>query len=390
MKTLLLVALTILLGVALGIGAAGLRIRAATWNPKLDESVETAAAPLSRPIGPAPKAVVDQTEYKFGTLDMSDSGSHDFVFTNAGDAPLTLASGGTSCRCAMSKLDRERIPPGGSAKVTVTWKPIDKLGPYRQTAKIRTNDPARPQITLTVSGRITVATRFSPPELVFSRLSAGETSTGKSRLFCYLDEPLKIPGHRWSDAATASYFDVALQSLSAEELKEEPSARSGVLVAVTVKPGLPPGPIHQKLLLQTNVASSPTLMLPIQGNIGGEIAVVGRGWDPDTGILTLGEVSRRTGIERKLILVVRGPLRKEVEFKPMRVAPSVLKVSLGQRSEINSGAVVQIPLTIDIPQDSPPMNHLGSEQGELGEIILETTHPQVPKLRILVRFAIVG
>ena len=121
-----------------------------------------------------------------------------------------------------------------------------------------------------------------------------------------------------------------------------------------------------------------------------EIAVVGRGWDPDTGILTLGEVSRRTGIERKLILVVRGPWRKEVEFKPVRVAPSVLKVSLGQRSEINKGAVVQIPLTIDVPKDSPPMNYLGSEQGGLGEIILETAHPQVPKLRILVRFAIEG
>ena len=70
--------------------------------------------------------------------------------------------GGTSCRCTMSKLGQEKIPPGGSTKVTVTWKPIDKPGPYQQTAKILTNDPARPQVTLTISGRITAAVQLSP------------------------------------------------------------------------------------------------------------------------------------------------------------------------------------------------------------------------------------
>ena len=44
---------------------------------------------------------------------------------------------------------------------------------------------------------------------------------------------------------------------------------------------------------------------------------------------------------------------------------------------------------IEIPPGSPTVDCLGSEQGKLGEIILESTHPQVPKLRILVRFAVV-
>ena len=390
MRTLLLVTLAVVLGVALGAGTAVLRIRTRPWNPKLDEGVKKAtAASKSPPSGPAPKAVVDKAEYDFGTRDIeASSGSHDFVFTNKGDAPLSLSEGGTSCRCTMSKLGQEKISPGGSTKVTITWKPIDKPGPYQQTAKILTNDPAQPQITLTVSGRVTAAMRFSPSELVFSRLSVGETSTAESRLFCYLDTPLKILGHKWSDAATAPYFDVTRQPLSAAELKEEPTARSGVLVKVTLKAGLPQGPIHQKLVLQTNTASSPTLS--IEGAIGSEIAVVGHGWDPDTGILHLGEVSRNLGAQRRLMLVVRGPMRKQVTFKPLSVAPDVLRVSLGRPGEINHGAVVQVPLTVDIPPGSPPVNRLGTEQGKLGEIILETTHPQVPKLKILVRFAIEG
>ncbi len=389
MRTTLAMALVILLGIALGIGVARLRTELAPWNPELDKSSET-PTPALQPSGPTPKVVVKQTDYEFGAIDITASGSHEFVFANAGDAPLALTSGGTSCRCTMSKLDQEKIPPGGSAKVTIAWKPTDKLGPYRQTAKILTNDPAQPQVTLTVSGRITVAMQFSPPELVFSRLSAGETAIGQSRLLYYLDEPLKILGHTWSNAATAQYFDVDLQPLSEEELKAEPSARSGMLVKVTVKPGLPPGPIRQTISLQTNSAALPVAALPIQGAIGSEIAVVGRGWDPDAGVLTLGKVSSRVGVERGLMLVVRGRLRKEVAFKPMRVEPNALQVRLGRPSEMNNGAVVQIPLIIGVARGSPPANHLGSEQGQLGEIILETTHPQVPKLQILVRFAIEG
>lgn len=389
MKTLLLATLAVILGVALGVGMALLRIGAAPWDSQLDEGAAKTAAAAVPPGGPTPRAVVDKAEYDFGARDMeASSGSHDFVFTNRGSAPLELREGGTSCRCAMSKLGQDELPPGGSTKVTVTWKSVDKPGPYHQTAKILTNDPAQPEVTLTISGRVTTAMRFSPAELVFSRLSVGEASTGQSRVFCYLDPPLKVLGHKWSDAATASYFDVTLQPLSAAEVKEEPSARSGMLATVTVKAGLPQGPIRQKLVLQTNSTSSPTLS--IDGTIGSEIAVVGRGWDPDTGVLTLGEVSRSQGTQRRLMLVVRGPGRKQVAFKPLSVAPDVLRVSLGRPGELNNGAVVQVPLTIDVPQGSPPVNRLGTEQGKLGEIILETTHPQVPKLRILVRFAVEG
>jgi hypothetical protein len=394
MRTVLGMVLVILLGVGLGIGTATFRVHSTPWNPKLDEGVETTAAEALPPSGPAPKVVVDRTEFDFGTLDMDSSGSHVFTIANKGDAPLTLSEGGTSCRCTMSKLDREKIPPGGSAKVTITWKPTDKPGPYQQTAKILTNDPAKSQIALTISGRISTAMRFSPSELVLSSLSVGDGATAQSRLFYYLDEPLKIVGQKWSDPATAAHFEATLLPLSKDalkdELKDEPALHSGWLVKVTVKPGLPPGPFQQRLLLQTNLTSRPEAMLPIQGTVGSEIAVAGRGWDPDTGILTLGEISRNAGYERKLMLIVRGPARKQVKFKPARVAPDTLHVSLGQASELNHGVVVEVPLLIQIPQGSPPANHLGSEQGRLGEIILETTHPQVPKLRILVRFAIEG
>ena len=76
-------------------------------------------------------------------------------------------------------------------------------------------------------------------------------------------------------------------------------------------------------------------------------------------------------------------------FKPVKVVPEGLSISLGRPSEVNN-AVTQTPLEIAIPPGSPAQNHLGSEQGKLGQVVLETTHPRVQRVRILVRFAVEG
>ncbi|MBU4273320.1 MAG: DUF1573 domain-containing protein [Planctomycetes bacterium] len=387
MKTYLGLMLVIVLGIGLGIGVAALRTEKTWWTPDINVGGEDTFA-TDRPGEPKPKLVIDKTEYDFGTLDMKSGGKHDFVFTNAGEGPLKLVSGSTSCRCTTSDVDNKVIPPGGSDKVTISWKPAERVGPYQQTAKILTNDPARPEVTLTVSGKISAATQVYPSELVFSRVSSGEAATAEARLLCYLDEQFGILDREWSDKATAEYFDVDLRPLTAEELKQWPTAKSGYLATITVKPGLPQGPFRRKLTIRTSLSSTPKMELRIEGIVGSEIAVVGPGWDADKGVLTIGAVSSSEGAKRRLMLIVRGADRREVSFKPVDVSPSAMKVGLGERREINRGAVVQTPLLIDIPPDSPTVNCLGSDLGKFGEIILETTHPQVPKLRILVRMAI--
>ena len=113
MKKTFGILLTILLGLAVGIGGAAWRIKKAAWNPTFDESNENAAvAPVAPADRPLPKVRVAETEYNFGTLDISSTGSHDFIFTNDGRAPLRLTVGSTSCRCAVGKLERSLVGPG--------------------------------------------------------------------------------------------------------------------------------------------------------------------------------------------------------------------------------------------------------------------------------------
>ena len=388
MRTLFIAVLSIVAGVALGFGIAVVRVRMTPWDARFDEGSETAASPSPHAAKPTPKAVIDRTEYDFDTIDRDVGGSHSFVITNAGDAPLSLNLGKRRSPCVTVRVDRESIPPGESGKVTVTWQPAEEPTVNRQTAIVYTSDPALPQIVLTVVGRVKVLLRSSSTALDLGRITQGETAAGQVRLWSYLDEPLKIVGHQWSDPVTAGFYEAAVEPLSAADVSSDPLARSGVLVKVTAKPGMPEGPLQQKIVLQTNVAAVPTMTLPITGTVNSEIAVVSQRWDAENNILLLGQIPGRTGKQFRVLLLVRGPHRKEVTFKVGSVTPDVLKVTFGQPREGKNGLVVETPLMIDVPPGSPSMTHLQTEATKMGEITIETTHPFVPTLRMHVSFAI--
>src|SRR5262245_43679246 len=71
--------------------------------------------------GPQPVARVDRVEYDFGEMERFAKGRHSFTFTNKGQYPLKLALGDTTCKCTLSKLAEDEIPPGKSAEVTLEW-----------------------------------------------------------------------------------------------------------------------------------------------------------------------------------------------------------------------------------------------------------------------------
>jgi hypothetical protein len=163
----------------------------------------------------------------------------------------------------------------------------------------------------------------------------------------------------------------------------EPGARSGYLVEVTVKPGLPPGPFRQTIRVKTDVAP---IEIPVRGTVATGMSIAGRGWNDDLGLLTIGPVSSREGFERTYRIVIGGPYRKEARIIGVKAEPDLLQVALGET--VDKGATVETPITIRIPKGSPPADYLGSEKAKLGVIVLQTSHPHVPTWKIPVQFAI--
>ncbi len=383
----------VLLGLSLGTLSALLEADAFSTSPlevELSDAgrLERPDLPaLPSPHGPQPRLVVDSPHFYFGRMERKATGRHTFVLKNVGDFPLVLRKGKTSCKCTLSELNDTEVPPGGSTEVTLEWTAKTYESLFRQDATIFTNDPRRQIVTLTIEGLVIDSLQVNPPEVVFSNLTADESSSAKTRVFTSLADELKIVGHTCDNKETADLFDVSSEALPKDAMPT--GMLSGVEVTVSIKPGLPPGSIQQKIFLQTNLPQEvPDAEIKIGGRIGSPILVVGREWDQDKGVVRLGTIDSAKGTTRQLKLMIRGQHRQEIELEAPQVRPELLKVTLGKREEL--GNVIAVPLTIEIPPGSPAMNYLGYTPEGTGEIIIPTTQPELGEVRMKVTFAVSG
>ena len=97
MRTWQIVAATLTLGLFVGVGLGHYHSR------NVDEDILGELRPRGQKShqGPAsakeqqPRAEVDDPIHEFGVMEILADGTHDFVFTNVGDAMLTLTDGGS-------------------------------------------------------------------------------------------------------------------------------------------------------------------------------------------------------------------------------------------------------------------------------------------------------
>lgn len=373
----LVVILAVVLGLSLGSGAAVVR----AWHteaPKGDAKVE-----------------VDSDTFDFGDMDYTKDGSHDFTFTNTGTTPLTLVKGRSSCKCTVGEIADSTVQPGDSTIVHVTWKSKHLSGAFQQSVTINTNDPSRREVVLTITGEYTEQLRVTPDELNFGQMVGKQPLTQEARILCNLpNHPLKITGNELMDQGSAKFFTVQTRPLAKDELPQDGRISSGALIKVTVKPGLPPGRFEQRIVLKTNLPSTPEVELSAFGSMGREVSVAGNGWDDDIGVLTIGAIKAGTPVQRQLFLFARGSDAKNVRYNVVHVEPDFLKVKLGDTTVLEDGKLSKTPLTIEIPRQSAPVNYLGDDGtsvgGKTGVIKIDTTSSEVHQVRIGVRFAIEG
>ena len=61
---------------------------------------------------------------------------------------------------------------------------------------------------------------------------------------------------------------------------------------------------------------------------------------------------------------------------------------MGEVRSVADGAAYLHELTIEVAKDARPVNRLGSEQGAIGIVMIETTHPIARQVPIYVSFAV--
>lgn len=387
MKAAVLSCITLAIGIGAGVYCTKLEFQPADIpslvRPGASGSPDEPARVASKP---QPKIVVVSGErHNFGTMERNEKLRHEFTVRNEGGVPLTLEQGKTSCKCTVSKLVHDRIPPGQEATIELEWTATDNESTFEQNAQFMTNDPSRPIVYLSVHGDVTDVVRAEPGEVLLGEVPASEGGEGSFRIFGYRDQPLTIDKVAWSSPGQEEFFEVSSEPLAADFLAQQrPPAAQGILVKIVVKPGLPVGPLNQSCKLTTSLQPQTPLDIALRGDIVGDIRLTGPGTAADRQLVALPPVDRAEGLTKVVYLVVKGPHRETTRLNLVSTEPrDDFKATLGEAIRDNP-RVDRYPLTIEIPPGARPVSHVSA--GAYATIRLETTHPLTKEVLINVRY----
>lgn len=107
----------------------------------------------ARSEGQGPRIRFAQEVYDYGTIAIGSDGRCSFTFTNTGDAPLIVHQFQSSCGCLVPYWDQEPVAPGSTGNVRLLYD-TRRVGPFRKSAMLTTNDPQRPRIVLSINGEV--------------------------------------------------------------------------------------------------------------------------------------------------------------------------------------------------------------------------------------------
>lgn len=97
----------------------------------------------------------DNQVFDFGKIPYASDGTHEFVFTNDGKAPLILTNVRATCGCTIPSWTREPIAPGKSDKVAVKYD-TRRTGPFTKTVTVQSN-ASNSTVQITVKGEVQAA-----------------------------------------------------------------------------------------------------------------------------------------------------------------------------------------------------------------------------------------
>ncbi|MFN7803703.1 MAG: DUF1573 domain-containing protein [Planctomycetaceae bacterium] len=337
--------------------------------------------------GPWPKAVVDQTEFEFGRMEVGEEMTHGFKIRNEGQAPLELAKGNTTCQCTISELENNLIPPGGEAVITLRWKPTGQSDAFEKGAEIRTNDPNNKVFSLRVVGLVV-------PRLVLIPDKTWEVREVQE------NAPSMTAGFLISPVLP----DLAVEKLEYDENRLEVKVlpadvdqissmkgKSGMGFEVTVKPGMPVGAFSFPIRIFTNtqerqsdgsLGGQAVVNVTVAGRREGPIRLIGPAYLPESSTVSLGSFSSVDGRSVKLTILVRGAPEEGLQFTEVKADPESLRLELQPEAK-GAGTAKRYTLVVQAPPNGPRLTRRDENPAEFR---IRTNHPDAPEMILKVQF----
>ena len=100
----------------------------------------------------APSFSWNLTAYDFGKIPLNKPVTHEFKFTNTGNAPLVISSVQASCGCTVTDYSKGPISPGAEGFVKATYNAA-KVGVFAKSVTVNAN-AEESVVQLTIKGEV--------------------------------------------------------------------------------------------------------------------------------------------------------------------------------------------------------------------------------------------
>jgi hypothetical protein len=316
-----------------------------------------------------PRLAIDQElNYDFGVASLGERGNRLWTVRNTGQGDLELwLEKEPTCGCTVTSLvkdQRKRIPPGGSLDIKLEWRTRKTNDVFAQSATFGTNDPARPSLTLHISGRVYEPVVASPEVVTFFPLYSGETHRAEVAVLSPDRPDLAI-----SEIVSSrpDLIAVTMAPMTPDE-RGKLRAKAGYRLGVEIKPGMPMGALSETLVVHTNHPDRPTINIRITGVVTGPITAA-----PSRLSIPIGEAPE--GASRDVMLLVHDgrETRFDVLHKPGAVGVSIVPAAAPAGKRRYRLTVTALPK--------------GKADRERDFIIVRTDHPKARMVTIPVDFA---
>lgn len=319
-------------------------------------AVAQTAPSASAPAGP-PRLSVEPARLDFGTLWYGEPCELSVALRNVGGAALEIREVKSSCGCTAARLEKNRLEPGETVRLKITYDTRKGQKKVSQNVTILTNDPVQAEHHVSIVGEVHNIYDGDPTNyLVLGMVPYDQVTTRTLDLVCnapgkVLLQPAPLP----SD----SPIDVRL-----EPVEEGRRYR----MVVTTRPPMPIGPVNVKVNFTTTSLKFPTLTVPVNGRAVEHVSVV-----PDQ----IGLTPRNDKPSRRLIMVNYPP---EDDLHVTRVESSHPSVTttMGPRASAPPNSAfaqqqiyVHLPAFTDLPED-----------GVLLTIFTDAREPRLQQLKV--------
>ena len=101
----------------------------------------------------SPQIEFKSTTIDYGTIENGSDGERVFSFKNIGTADLIIINVKSTCGCTIPKKPDNPIGPGKSSEIIVRYD-TKRVGPFRKTITVSTNQKNSPYIALKLKGTV--------------------------------------------------------------------------------------------------------------------------------------------------------------------------------------------------------------------------------------------